>query len=95
MNKLELTLTWDLFYTKRDEESKQKLVEYYFPYVKNIAKKLAHKLNYRVSPDELASSGVDGLYKALEALTPHTVEAEETAKLVSWPVTPTHPEPKL
>jgi RNA polymerase sigma factor for flagellar operon FliA len=67
MDKSELASAWDLFYTKRDKKSKRKLVEHYFPYVQNIAKKLAQRLNFHVMPDELSSFGVDGLYKALEA----------------------------
>ncbi len=46
-------------------ESRNKLVEEYYPLVKKIAYKLASKLNWRVSPEELTSFGVDGLFNAI------------------------------
>ena len=46
-------------------DSRNKLVEEYYPLVKKIAYKLAEKLNWKVSPDELTSFGVDGLFNAI------------------------------
>ena len=46
-------------------ESRNKLVEEYYPLVKKIAYKLAEKLNWKVSPDELTSFGIDGLFNAI------------------------------
>jgi len=46
-------------------ESRNKLVEEYYPLVKKIAYKLAEKLNWKVSPEELTSFGVDGLFNAI------------------------------
>jgi len=57
---------WDVYLKDRDDESKNKLVEYYFTFVNKIASTLSRKLNNHVSQPELASHGVDGLYKAIE-----------------------------
>lgn len=46
-------------------ESRNKLVEKYYPLVKKIAYKLAQKLNWKISPEELTSFGVDGLFNAI------------------------------
>ena len=71
MNKKELDLTWEKYHLNKDEEGHGKLVSYYFEkLVKNIANKLAKKYNYKVSADELASFGVDGLYRAIENFDP-------------------------
>jgi len=57
---------WDVYLKDRDENSKNKLVEHYFTFVNKIASMLSKKLNNHVSSPELASHGVDGLYKAIE-----------------------------
>ena len=46
-------------------QSRNNLVEEYYPLVKKIAYKLAEKLNWKVSPDDLTSFGVDGLFNAI------------------------------
>ena len=46
-------------------ESRNLLVEEYYPLVKKIAYKLSEKLNWKVSPDDLTSFGVDGLFIAI------------------------------
>jgi len=46
-------------------ELRNNLVEKYYPLVKKIAYKLAEKLNWKVSPEELTSFGVDGLFNAI------------------------------
>ena len=46
-------------------ESRNKLIEEYYPLVKKVAYRLAQKLNWRVSPEELTSFGVDGLFNAI------------------------------
>ena len=61
-----LECTWSTYLSKKDDSSKRKLVEHYFPFVKKIAVKLSYKLNNRVLPDELSSYGIDGLYRAIE-----------------------------
>lgn len=50
---------------KMKYESRNKLVEEYYPLVKKIAYKLAEKLNWKVSPEELTSFGIDGLFNAI------------------------------
>jgi len=57
---------WNVYLKKRDDGSKKELVEYYFTFVNKIASTLSRKLNNHVSQPELASHGVDGLYKAIE-----------------------------
>ena len=57
---------WDVYLKDRDDKSKNKLVAYYFTFVNKIASTLSRKLNNHVSQPELASHGVDGLYKAIE-----------------------------
>ena len=66
MKQQELSQTWDTYLTDRDDESKNKLVEHYFDFVNKIAFRLSRKLNNHVSSSELASHGVDGLYRAIE-----------------------------
>ena len=46
-------------------ELRNKLVEEYYPLVKKIAYRLSSKLNWKVSPEELTSFGVDGLFIAI------------------------------
>ena len=46
-------------------ESRNKIVEKYYPLVKKIAYKLSEKLNWKVSPEELTSFGIDGLFNAI------------------------------
>ncbi|HUU87476.1 MAG TPA: FliA/WhiG family RNA polymerase sigma factor [Candidatus Glassbacteria bacterium] len=57
---------WNIYLKNRDDKSKNKLVEHYFTFVNKIASTLSRKLNNHVSQPELASHGVDGLYKAIE-----------------------------
>ena len=53
---------------KLEENPKNKLritnqlIEIYYPLVKKIAYKLANRFNWKVSPDDLCSFGIDGLY---------------------------------
>ena len=66
MEKEELSHTWDSFTSRKDSKSKRKLVEHYLLYVNKIATNQAKKLNNKRSQEELASLGLDGLYKAIE-----------------------------
>ena len=47
------------------EKARNKLIEIYYPLVKKTAFKLAKKINWKLSPEELTSFGVDGLYIAI------------------------------
>lgn len=62
----ELDKVWDRYIEFRDDFEKGQLVEHYFLFVQKISVKLSEKLNWRVQPPELASFGVDGLYRAIE-----------------------------
>lgn len=71
ISKKTVNLLWDKYLTNREEKYLHQLAEYYFPtFVKKVAVKLAEQLNWRVQPDELASFGVDGLYRAIASYDP-------------------------
>jgi len=61
---------WVKYKNSQDESEKKKikqeLVKLYYPLVNRIAYKLAPKLNWKVSVDELTSFGIDGLYIAID-----------------------------
>ncbi len=60
---------WKKFQEEKNEVKKDKikkeLVEIYYPLVEKIFYKVAVRLNWNVSPEELSSFGVDGLYSAI------------------------------
>lgn len=62
----EIDKVWRRFLDNQNEQDRNILIEHYFPYVKNISKKLSKKMNGKVDAEELASHGVDGLMKAIE-----------------------------
>jgi len=66
MTKTELNSLWKTFKKTNKQEKRNKLIEYYYSLVKKIARTVSKKINYKVSSDELASHGVDGLFKAIE-----------------------------
>lgn len=51
-------------------EAKEKLVEYYLPFVRNIALGILRKLASGVELDDLVSDGIFGLLKAIEQFDP-------------------------
>jgi len=51
--------------TSKKKQLEKKIVEYYFSFVKRISYKLCSRIKWRLSPDELSSFGVDGLYTAI------------------------------
>ena len=57
---------WKKLKSEEDPNKKLKitnqLVEIYYPIVKKIAYKLSNRYNWKISPDDLCSFGVDGLY---------------------------------
>jgi len=58
---------WKEYQKDKDSlEIKNKLLETYYPLVQKISYKMAERMNWKVPPDELASFGVDGLYRAVE-----------------------------
>lgn len=60
---------WKKYQTSRTEERKiqfrNRLAEIYYPLVQKIAYKLSEKINSKLSPEELTSFGVDGLFIAI------------------------------
>ena len=63
---MDIDALWKRYKKSNSKKSKLLLIEYYFPFVKKIAIRLADRLSWKVSPDELTSFGVDGLYKAID-----------------------------
>jgi len=65
MNKKDLEKTWIRYKEIGNIRTRNKLVEHYLSFVNKIAHKLAQRLEYHVSAEELSSLGVDGLYDAI------------------------------
>ena len=61
-----ITDLWHTYNDTKREDVKHEIARRYFPYVKTIAYSLAEKLRWNSRPEELASFGVDGLYKAID-----------------------------
>jgi RNA polymerase sigma factor FliA len=61
---------WKKFQNEKNKTKKEKykkeLVEIYYPLVQKLSYKMASKIQFKLSPEELASSGVDGLYNAID-----------------------------
>jgi len=61
---------WKTYLAKRDEESRNWLLEHYLPIVKYSAERLRVRLPDEVDVDDLISAGVFGLMDALKAYDP-------------------------
>ena len=61
---------WKSYLDKRDEESRNRLLEHYLPIVKRSAERLRVRLPDEVDVDDLISAGVFGLMDALKAYDP-------------------------
>lgn len=61
---------WKSYSKKRDEESRNRLLENYLPIVKYSAERLRTKLPDEVDVDDLISAGIFGLMDALKAFDP-------------------------
>jgi RNA polymerase sigma factor FliA len=61
---------WKTFHKTRSVDARNRLVEHYLPLVHKIAEILARRLWPRVSADELASAGYDGLIAAVTSFDP-------------------------
>lgn len=61
---------WKLFHRTRSVDARNRLVEHYVPLVHKLAEILARRLWPRVSADELASAGYDGLIAAVSSFDP-------------------------
>ncbi|NJL70417.1 MAG: sigma-70 family RNA polymerase sigma factor [Candidatus Competibacteraceae bacterium] len=68
---LHIQALWATYETKPSHDKKNKLIDYYFPFVKKVAWKVAEKLNWQVHQDELASFGVDGLQTSIDKFNLH------------------------
>lgn len=66
----EVETLWKQFRKTKSTELRNRLVERYVPIVNKLAEILARRLWPRVSADELASAGYDGLIAAVSAFDP-------------------------
>ena len=58
---------WVNYWSSNSDKALRDLAEHYFSFVQRISVKVAESLSWKAQPDELASFGVDGLYKAIAA----------------------------
>jgi len=66
----QLEKRWKSYMAKRDEDSRNALLEHYLPIVKYSAERLRIRLPDEVDVDDLISAGVFGLMDALKAFDP-------------------------
>lgn len=66
----DIQAVWDEFQRTRGEEARNRLVENYMPLVDKLAEIISRKLWPRVTADELASAGYDGLISAVSSFDP-------------------------
>jgi len=66
LEKIKIQKVWNSFFKKRTKKLKNNLVEYYYSYVLKIAGKMVSNFNFKFTQNELASLGLDGLYKAID-----------------------------
>lgn len=64
--RLDIKKLWERYKKHPTLNSRNKLIEYYYPLVKKISYKLAERFNWKVEADELMSLGIDGLYRAID-----------------------------
>ena len=69
---------WEDFFKKRDEASRNKLMEHYLQLVKYAADRIYAKLPDKVELDDLISAGIFGLKDAIEAFDPERKVKFET-----------------
>jgi len=65
-----VTALWAEFHKTRSTEARNRLVEHYVPLVHKLAEIMARRLWPRVTSDELASAGFDGLIGAVSSFDP-------------------------
>jgi RNA polymerase sigma factor for flagellar operon FliA len=68
--KIDIAKVWQQFHEHHDENSRNKLMEYYTPLVRYAAERLRSKLPDKVEVDDLVSAGTFGLIDAIEAFDP-------------------------
>lgn len=62
---------WNNYFNSKSKENTDKLVEYYYQFVKNISNNVAKSINWKQMPDALSSYGAEGLHKAIEKFDPN------------------------
>ena len=65
-----VAVLWKQFQKSKSDDTRNRLVEHYLPLVHKLAEILARRLWPRVSADELASAGYDGLIAAVSSFDP-------------------------
>lgn len=70
VQKAEIEKVWADYLDDRNVVARNKLIENYMPIVQKVAEILARKLWPRVTADELASAGYDGLISAVKSFDP-------------------------
>ena len=65
-----ITALWKDFHKTHSVDARNRLVEHYVPLVHKLAEIIARRLWPRVSADELASAGYDGLIAAVTSFDP-------------------------
>src|SRR5262245_61785261 len=68
--KEDIHVVWRRYRRSRSEAARNQLVEHYLPIVHKLAEIVARKLWPRVTSDELASAGYDGLIAAVASFDP-------------------------
>lgn len=66
----EIAVLWRKYHRTRSVEARNRLVEHYMPLVNKLAEIIARRLWPRVTADELASAGYDGLIGAVTSFDP-------------------------
>lgn len=65
-----ITRTWKQYHASRSIAARNELIEHYMPIVHKVAEIIARRLWPRVTADELASAGSDGLLAAVNSFDP-------------------------
>lgn len=65
-----ISKTWKNFHATRSVQARNELIEHYMPIVHKVAEIVARRLWPRVTADELASAGADGLLAAVNSFDP-------------------------
>lgn len=65
-----ITKTWKQFHASKSVSTRNQLIEHYMPIVQKVAEIIARRLWPRVTADELASAGCDGLIAAVNSFDP-------------------------
>lgn len=66
-NSAEAQDLWSKYFEDKTTYNKNNLINYYYSFLENIAKKVYVRIQYKMGLDELMSYGVTGLYDAIES----------------------------